>query len=480
MQELLSHIAPVASAVFWGLLVLSILVAAHEAGHYFAARTLNVRVTEFFLGMPSRFKLSRRSKRHGTEFGVTPILLGGYTKICGMAAPENPQLEAVYTEFMRHGRASAQEVQQALSMSEEDFFACVATLVDWAALEPYYRPEVGESESSGEWPEYFQLPAHDACGRTIFDKGFSQSDSVVPAGTLYTFAPETEASSQGANLSAPSPAEKNYHSIFQFQRKNTYCGQGFWGRVWMLFGGPLASLVTGMACFVLALCVFGVPQVQNVNQVGTVTSGTLAQELGLQAGDTITQIDGQSVSDFEELAALCKAALEKNEHFSMTIERDGSSRQLEVEPNGAQALGITAPVTTLHINPIQATRWGFAYCGQVAGFVVRLIIPTQTAQVVGESSSIMGISVMASQAASSGIADLIMFAGAISISLGFMNLLPIPPLDGGKILIEIIQAALRRPLSQRVQTYISYAGLVLFALLFIVVLKNDIVRFVLH
>lgn len=471
MQDVLIHVLPVASAIFWGLLVLSALVGAHEAGHYFAARSLNVRVTEFFLGMPSRFKLSRRSKSHGTEFGVTPILLGGYTKICGMATPENPQLEAVYTEFLRRGRASADEICAALNISEDDFYSCAATLVDWAALEPDYQAQAGESESTDEWPRHFQLPAHDAEGRTIFDGGFTTSSTRVPAATTY---------SPAAKSSTDASADKSYHKLFSFQRKHTYNGQGFWGRVWMLFGGPLASLITGLLCFVIALSVLGLPEAQNISQVGSVSSGSLAEHIGLQAGDTIVSINGVPTATFEELATQCKQALAANQTFTLELERNGSSRQLEVEPNGAQALGITAPVQTVRLNPLQAAQIGFAYCAQVASFVVRLIIPTQTAQVVGESSSIMGISVMASQAASSGAANLIMFAGAISISLGFMNLLPIPPLDGGKILIELVQACIRKPLSNRAQNYISYAGLALFGLLFVVVLKNDIVRFVLQ
>ena len=62
------------------------------------------------------------------------------------------------------------------------------------------------------------------------------------------------------------------------------------------------------------------------------------------------------------------------------------------------------------------------------------------------------------------------------MSLGFMNLLPIPPLDGGKILVELIQLALRRELSLRVQNAISYVGLAFFLFVFVFVLRNDILR----
>ena len=85
---------------------------------------------------------------------------------------------------------------------------------------------------------------------------------------------------------------------------------------------------------------------------------------------------------------------------------------------------------------------------------------------------------MASEAASSGFLDLLLLAASISMSLGFMNLLPIPPLDGGKILIEVIQLLIRRPLSLKAQNAVSYVGLAFFLFIFIVVVKNDIFRFV--
>ena len=100
-------------------------------------------------------------------------------------------------------------------------------------------------------------------------------------------------------------------------------------------------------------------------------------------------------------------------------------------------------------------------------------------EVLDQSSSVVGIAVMTSEAASAGAYELAMVAAAVSMSLGFMNLLPIPPFDGGKILIELIQLVIRRPLSARVQNGLSYVGLAFIVFVFFVVLKNDLVRFVL-
>ena len=110
---------------------------------------------------------------------------------------------------------------------------------------------------------------------------------------------------------------------------------------------------------------------------------------------------------------------------------------------------------------------------------MQLIQPQHTMEVLDQSSSVVGIAVMTSEAASSGVYELALIVAAISMSLGFMNLLPIPPFDGGKILIELIQLVIRRPLPQRAIVILSYVGMAFILFVFVVVLRNDVVRLVL-
>ncbi|MDO5709977.1 MAG: site-2 protease family protein [Coriobacteriales bacterium] len=115
---------------------------------------------------------------------------------------------------------------------------------------------------------------------------------------------------------------------------------------------------------------------------------------------------------------------------------------------------------------ITACRFAFDYAMTVARFAMRLLMPQH-------------ISVMASEAASTSAVDLSLLVASVSMSLGFMNLLPIPPLDGGKIVIEIIQLVIQRPLSTKAQTIVSYVGVAFFLFIFVVALRNDIVRYIL-
>jgi len=116
------------------------------------------------------------------------------------------------------------------------------------------------------------------------------------------------------------------------------------------------------------------------------------------------------------------------------------------------------------------------YMGMVVQAVAGLFNPATTAQVVSDSASIVGIAVVSKQAAEAGLASLLEFMAMISVSLGIMNLIPIPPLDGGRFLVELVQKLSRRTISARALTNITMVGLSLFMLLFVVMVNQDIQR----
>ena len=140
-------------------------------------------------------------------------------------------------------------------------------------------------------------------------------------------------------------------------------------------------------------------------------------------------------------------------------------------------LGISAPTQVVRLNPLQSCQIAIDNIVATAQSVGSLLNPRHTMEVLDNSTSVVGISVMSAQAAAEDPATFLNLAALISFSLGFMNLLPIPPLDGGKLVIEAIQAVARRKVPIKVQTAISMVGIGLFGLLFIYMLGSDIVRF---
>ena len=448
------------SAVFWGLLVMSLLVFVHEGGHFVAARCFGMRVTEFFLGLPSRFRISFKSKRFGTEFGVTPFLLGGYNRICGMEGETDELLPRALQIVQREGRVSAPDLAYELGIEVDHAYELLAYLTDLGSIRPYYDEEKGEVPWQSDWPECFETLQRDRNLLTEYD---SKHDFSLPGTT---------------DAGEPHPIE-NADSFFEDELSHTYRGKGAVPRLVTLAAGPFVNILTAFVLLVGTLMIGGVEVNANSNVLGDVTPGSLADQSGLQAGDKIVEIGGHTVANWDDLCVAVDETLPAGQDFVVVVERDGQTLELTVDvPDGepVEMLGVSALLEIYHPSFAEAAAFTFSYIGMVAGTIARIIIPQHTIEIVSQSSSIVGISAMASEAASSGFYDLASFAAAVSMSLGFMNLLPIPPLDGGKMVIEIVEAIRRKPLSAKAQAYLSYVGLAFFLFLFCFALRNDILR----
>lgn len=135
-------------------------------------------------------------------------------------------------------------------------------------------------------------------------------------------------------------------------------------------------------------------------------------------------------------------------------------------------------VVHVQVDPGRALYAGFYYIGMVVMAVVQLFNPQTAADTISNSSSVVGVAVLSKEAADAGLVTFSMFTAMISVSLGIMNMLPIPPLDGGRFVVEIYQRIRRRIVSPRALNTISMAGMAFFLLLFVVMLNQDIQRFV--
>lgn len=453
------NILSILSPVFWGLVVLSLLVFVHEAGHYLAARAFGVRVTEFFLGMPFRYKLSYKSASHGTEIGVTPLLLGGYTRICGMEGAESANLAPALAYVQKKGRVTVGEVAAELNIENSVAHEALEVLADWAAIEAYEAYKTGETDD--EALIQYQTLARDAKLRTEYDRGHD-----------FTLDGSTKAGE-------PHELQMNQDDFLAQERSHAYLGASIPKRIVMLLGGIVVNVAVALVLVAGSLMVVGVAVPQNTPQIGAIEEKSLAALAGLKPGDTITAIDGKAVSTWTDMSEEIRSALSVQREMVVTYTRDGMNLEVTINPTlkpESKVIGISPTAAQYRLSLSEAVVASLSYAGKVAQFAGSLLIPTQTMNVLNQSSSVVGISVMASRAAESGVANLVMIIAMISMSLGFMNLLPIPPLDGGKILIEIVQIIIRRPLSVKVQNILTYIGLAFFLFIFVVALKNDIFR----
>ena len=454
----MSTVLAFASALFWGALAVSALVFAHEAGHVLAARACGVRVTELFCGLPCPLQLYRISKRTGTRYGITPLLLGGYSKICGSGAKPGPHAAAVLAVVHRQGSASVRELAEALRISEEDALETGLCLVDWGSLTAVYD-EPARKRRAFEPPCAFAAPPRDAEGNTVYD------------GARFDRAGATE---PGAPWRPPADGRV----FLARERQRTYLGLGLAGRVLVLTAGIVVNLALGLVLLTGVYAIAGVPSSSNV--IGSVQEDGAAAEAGLTAGDAITAIDGTATPTWNSISTALKELGEPDPSVTVqvTYERDGATATVSVELDaddyelGQLYLGIRAIYE--HPGLLGALGAALSALGQTAVGLVRLFLPGQAGQALSEASSIVDVFARAAQAAGRGAASYAELVAVLSFSLGLVNLLPVAPLDGGKLLIELVQAARGRELSERAQTAITLAGLGLVAVLFLCTLAGDL------
>lgn len=477
MDSIIAFLSP----LFWGVLLLSLLVFVHEGGHFLAARACGVRVTEFFLGLPCRFNIHRESSRIGTKFGVTPLLLGGYAAICGMDPEEDPHAAEALFRIHEAGELSVDELAGELGISSDAALESCVFLVNMGSVAPVYDPEKGEKPSSKFYPTTYAALPRDASGNTVYDgRAFDRE----------------HATGRGESWVAPDGAQ----AFYEAERSHTYLGVGFWKRALMLVAGIAVNLVCGILLFVIAYSVIGIKAPVDANVLGSITEGSPAEEAGIVAGDRILAVDGERADTWSQLiadiddarsdgATGCTLtvwhpndgapALDKGasgDQVESYLESNGSTTDVEVAFDDEGMLGIGVSYQTVRLGAFESAQLAFDFLKATAEGVSRLLMPQHTMEVLDNSTSVVGISVMSAEAAEQGASSFLSLAALISFSLGFMNLLPIPPLDGGKLLIEAIQAVTRRKVPIKAQLILSYIGIALFGFLFLYMLRADILR----
>jgi regulator of sigma E protease len=408
--------------LFWFVVTLSILVILHEGGHFLAARAFGVRVKEFMVGLPGP-----ALKFHGkqTTYGVTAVPLGGYVRISGMEpGPEDERLATVLAYVTRRHNVTADEVAMDLGVSLEDAEMMLATLVDWDAV-----TRLSEDDERYE-------SAH------------------------------------------PSQLAEDPVALLDLARSTTYRALSAWKRVAILVAGVFVNLLSAVLVFVLVLTLVGI--VQPTLEVSKLVPGGAAAAAGVKPGETITAFNGQSVKTWESLLEAI-AARKPGETVKLSLANGSATRVVPVtlKADGNQPrLGIQAGAANVKLSVPEATMMSFGLVGKVFQAIGGFFVPSKFQQSVQNSTGVIGIAVMAGESAQGGPIQFAFFIALLSLSLGAMNILPIPPLDGGKVVLEIVEAIRHRPLSRRFSIGVSLTGFALLFTLISYLMYIDVLRYV--
>ena len=274
----------------------------------------------------------------------------------------------------------------------------------------------------------------------------------------------------------------------QEYKSSCYDNKSVYERMAIASAGPVANFVLAIAIFWGIFFIFGVRQVSS--EVSEVFKGSVAEAAGFQKGDLILSINDESVSAPGDVSRL--VSLSVGERLAIRIEREGKQGVLFAVPRlgevsnrmggtyttGAIGIGlIEKEIGRQHVGLFSSFGHSVGHFGKVIGvtftYLGQLIIGKQDASNLSGPVRIIQI---ASKSAGEGFISLLALAAVLSISLGIMNLLPIPVLDGGHILFYIIEAIKGSPVSERAQQHAMRVGLVLIFALMLFVTLNDFIQ----
>jgi len=268
----------------------------------------------------------------------------------------------------------------------------------------------------------------------------------------------------------------------------SFSHKSLWKRSLIVLAGPVFNILLSVMVFFAFLLISGLPIMEP--EVGGIQEGMPADQAGVQAGDYIAAVDGTPVAQWEEMAGLIKASegrpltfdlLRKGAVVSVQIvPRQIPSQNLFGETIDKYVIGITpsGAYTIERLNPVEAMTRAVAETWQIAEVTVLVIGKILTGRVSAKKAiggPIM-IAQIAGEQAKAGITSLIGFIAALSVTLGIINLLPIPVLDGGHLLFFAIEAISRRPVNLKMREVAQQVGLFLLVLIMIYVIYNDISR----
>jgi regulator of sigma E protease len=447
--------------LLWFLVAVSLLVTVHEFGQYWVARRLGFKVLRFSVGF-GRPLLSRTLGPDRTEYVLAAIPLGGYVKMLDEREGEVPP-EDLPRSFTR--RPPWQRILVLLAGPFCNLLFAVLVLwgMYWASGLTEYRPVVGDVAAGSVAARAGLRPGDEIQaidGEHVGDQSdvmMGLLDVLSAHGQAVLAVRGTDGGARTATLRVPDPEQRRHLT----EPAELMKGVGF-----EFFAPPVPPVL------------------------GQVQAGGPAAQAGLEAGDLIVSIDGTPIHDFRDIVTRINS--HPGDTLSITYRRHGAEHTVRVAVVGEQVGGkrmgyihvgpptIAYPENLVRhttLTPLAALEHATAKAWDMTLLQARLFFRMVLGQVsLKNLSGPLSIAEFAGDSAQAGVASFMSFLVLISLSLGFLNLLPIPILDGGQIAFQLIEWLKGSPLSERAQVFGQQIGFALLILLMGVALFNDIAR----
>jgi len=441
------------------LVAIGILVAVHEFGHFSVARLLGVRVLRFSIGF-GRPLWRYRSGPGQTEYCVSAIPLGGYVKLLDeREAPVPPaDLPLTFNHQPVHRRMAILAAGPLFNFA----FAVLAYWLMFMIGVPGMRPVVGEVTA----------------GSQAAAAGLAAGDEIVAVGG-------TRVGTWEAAVVAMLDGMLDQGRI-QLRVRREDGGE----RLLALdVAGRSAELTEPGALLPgLGLAAWS-PRLPPV--IGEVMAGGTAEQAGLRAGDLLLSVDGEPIGSWPQWVEYVRAR--PGESLLVELRRDGVLQRVRLAVGRVEtadgAIGRIGASPELpeglfdgmraveRFGPLPAMAAALARTWEMSSLTVRMVLRMLSGDVsVKNISGPINIAQYAGHSASIGLSSFLGFLAVVSLSLGILNLLPVPMLDGGQIAYQFIEWAKGSPLSERSQLIGQQVGILLLLTLMSFAFYNDITR----
>jgi regulator of sigma E protease len=442
------------------LVAISILVAVHEFGHYWVAKKLGFKVLRFSIGFgkPLLTRVGKDADR--TEYCLAAIPLGGYVKLLdereGDVAPED-----LHRSFTRRPISHRVAVLLAGPAMNLLFAALLYAILAMVGTETV-KPVVGQVR--------LDSPAAAA--------GLQRGDQIVRVGQRNVA--DTE------ELQIALIRQFTDDGLIPLRVRRDGSERALTLRVTddrRALTEP-GKLLPGLG--------FDLATWNAATTINSVPADSAGARAGLQAGDRLLAVDGRPIANVSEFVAMVSGAA--NRDISIEVERHGERLRIvaavprvTVEGRAIGRLGISLKegpavwppglLETHRLGPIDALASGVAKTWEMSALTVQMLWRMLTGQVSPKNiSGVVSIAEFAGISASLGVTAYMAFLAIISVSLGVLNLMPVPLLDGGQVVYQAVEAIKGSPISERTQLFGQQVGIALLVVLMSLAFYNDISR----
>ncbi|MFZ7104632.1 MAG: RIP metalloprotease RseP [Peptococcaceae bacterium] len=310
-----------------------------------------------------------------------------------------------------------------------------------------------EEFSIGMGPQAFSFTK----GETLY------SIRILPIGGYVKMSGESGVEEEDS-LAAADPKRFNNKSVGQ--------------RAGVIVAGPLMNFILAVLLFTMIFAFIGIPY--GTTQIGEVLADSPAADAGLKSGDVIVNIDGEKVNDWSEMVEIIhnKPGIE----LDFTLQRGDALQNVRITPkldeeNHVGLIGVTPSEEVKKVNVFEAFSLGINRTVEILVFTIVALVEMFTGQMgMGEVTGPVGIVQLIGESAQIGLIYLVNLTALISINLGLLNLLPIPALDGSKLIFLSIEAIRGKPIDARKENFVHIIGFALLMTLMLFITYRDVIK----